>query len=73
VWGPAPVDSYNHFKYFITFIDDFSRTTWVYLLKGKNKVFLCFKDFLPLLKINLMQKLRFLDQIMGPNMSTKPF
>jgi hypothetical protein len=45
VWGPAPVDSYNHFKYFITFIDDFSRTTWIYLLKGKNKVFLCFKDF----------------------------
>jgi Integrase core domain/GAG-pre-integrase domain len=46
VWGPAPVDSYNHFKYFVTFIDDFSRTTWVYLLKGKNEVFSCFKDFL---------------------------
>jgi GAG-pre-integrase domain len=45
VWGPAPVYSYNYFKYFVTFIDDFSRTTWVYLLKGKNKVFLCFKDF----------------------------
>jgi hypothetical protein len=36
VWGPARVDSYNHFKYFVTFIDDFSRTTWIYLLKGKK-------------------------------------
>jgi hypothetical protein len=27
VWGPAPVDSYNNFKYFVTFIDDYSRTT----------------------------------------------
>jgi hypothetical protein len=27
VWGPTPIDSYNHFKYFITFIDDYSRTT----------------------------------------------
>jgi Integrase core domain len=46
VWGPALVDSYNHFKYFIIFIDDFSCTTWIYLLKGKMKFFLCFKDFL---------------------------
>jgi Integrase core domain len=45
VWGPAPIDSYNHFKYFVTFIDDFSRTTWVFLLKGKDEVFLKFLEF----------------------------
>jgi GAG-pre-integrase domain len=33
VWGPAPVESYNGFRYFVIFIDDFSRTTWIYLLK----------------------------------------
>ena len=33
VWGPAPVDSYNGFKYFVTFIDDFSRLTCLYVLK----------------------------------------
>jgi Integrase core domain len=43
VWGPAPIDSYNNFKYFVTFIDDYSRTTWVYVLKAKNKVFSCFQ------------------------------
>jgi Integrase core domain len=45
VWGLAPIDSYNHFKYFITFIDNFSRTTWVYLLKAKNEVFSYFQEF----------------------------
>jgi GAG-pre-integrase domain len=32
VWGPAPVPSYNNFRYYVTFIDDFFRTTWIYLL-----------------------------------------
>jgi transposase InsO family protein len=29
----------------VTFIDDFSRVTWMYLLKDKSEVFACFKDF----------------------------
>ena len=36
VWGPAPVEFYNGFKYFVTFIDDFSRITYLYLLKNKK-------------------------------------
>jgi GAG-pre-integrase domain len=39
VWGPALVESFNGFKYFVIFIDDFSRTTWLYLLKNKSEVF----------------------------------
>ena len=45
VWGPAPVNSYNDFKYFVTFIDDFSRLTYLYLLKNKSEVFSHFQDF----------------------------
>ena len=32
VWRPFST-SLDGFKYFVTFIDDFSRVTWVYLLK----------------------------------------
>lgn len=35
-WDSAPIDSKEGFKYFITFIDDKSRTTWLYLLKSKR-------------------------------------
>ena len=32
VWGIAPVVSHAHYKYFVTFIDDFSLFTWVNFL-----------------------------------------
>jgi hypothetical protein len=32
-------------KYFITFVDDFSRKFWVYFLKYKSDVFETFKKF----------------------------
>jgi Integrase core domain/GAG-pre-integrase domain len=44
VWT-APIDSYNGFKYYVIFIDDFSRTTWLYLLKAKSDVYSCFEEF----------------------------
>ena len=42
VWGIAPVVSHAHYKYFVTFIDDFSRFTWVYFLRAKGEVFSVF-------------------------------
>jgi hypothetical protein len=35
----------NGYRYFVTFINCFSRVTWVYLMENKNEVFHCFKDF----------------------------
>ncbi|KAJ7961715.1 Retrovirus-related Pol polyprotein from transposon TNT 1-94 [Quillaja saponaria] len=45
VWGPSRVVSLSGYKWFVTFIDCFSRTTWVYLLRAKNEVFTCFQMF----------------------------
>ena len=28
VWGPCPIVSPTGFQYFVTFVDDYSRTTW---------------------------------------------
>ena len=39
VYGPMEVDSLSGNKYFVTFIDDVSRKTWVYLLHIKSQVF----------------------------------
>ena len=36
---PLPFASFSGFKYFLTFIDVYSRRTWVYFLKLKSKVF----------------------------------
>ena len=33
VWGPCSVLSPTGFRYFFTFVDDFSRINWLYLMK----------------------------------------
>ncbi|KAL6315734.1 hypothetical protein AAG906_006596 [Vitis piasezkii] len=50
VWGIAPIVSHAHYKYFVTFIDDFSCFTWVYFLRAKAEVFSIFKRFLALIE-----------------------
>ncbi|KAH9771353.1 Integrase catalytic domain-containing protein [Citrus sinensis] len=38
VWGPTKTASLGGMHYFITFVDDYSRKVWVYLMKNKNEV-----------------------------------
>ena len=45
VCGPMPVDSLGGYKYFVTFIDDYSRCCMIYFLKHKSEVFAKFKEF----------------------------
>jgi hypothetical protein len=45
VWGISPVISHARYKYFVAFIDDFSRYTWVYFLLAKSKVLFVFQTF----------------------------
>ena len=45
VCGPITPTSFGKNRYFLTFIDDFSRKTWVYFLKEKSEVFMVFKKF----------------------------
>ncbi|XP_071676410.1 retrovirus-related Pol polyprotein from transposon TNT 1-94 isoform X2 [Lolium perenne] len=45
VWGPSVVTALTGDRYYVTFIDGFSRCTWLYLLKHKSEVLPAFKDF----------------------------
>jgi hypothetical protein len=38
LWGPAPVMTTTGFTWFVTFIDDCTRVSWVYVLKYKKDV-----------------------------------
>jgi histone deacetylase 1/2 len=44
VWGPAPT-SVGKNNFYVGFIDDYSKFTWIYLLRHKSEVFLRFRDF----------------------------
>jgi hypothetical protein len=41
VWGPG-VELVGRYKYYVSFIDDFSEFTWIYLIKNKLNVFQVF-------------------------------
>ena len=45
VWGPSPVASVGGARYYVTFIDGFSRKLWIYFLKHKSEVFQRFKEW----------------------------
>ena len=46
VWGIAPIISHEHYRYFVTFIDDFTRFTWVIFFELQVRSSLCLKSFL---------------------------
>jgi len=45
VCGPISPTSIGGSRYFLTFTDDFSGKTWVYVLKEKKEVLGKFKEF----------------------------
>ena len=44
VWGPAPTYVRKN-SYYVSFIDDFSKFTWIYLLHHKSEVFQKLHEF----------------------------
>ncbi|RDY02144.1 hypothetical protein CR513_14444, partial [Mucuna pruriens] len=49
VWGPAS-NSISGAKWFVSFIDDCTRVTWIFLMKQKYKIYQIFVDFFRLVK-----------------------
>lgn len=43
--GPSPITSTNGYQHYITFIDTYSRYTWLYFLKKKSGAFNAFLNF----------------------------
>jgi transposase InsO family protein len=55
VCGPMPSTSLRGYVYYVSFIDDYSRKTWVYFLKSKDEVFGKLKELKALVE-NLSEK-----------------
>ena len=45
VWGPSRSTSTLGFRYFVTFINDYSRCTWLFLMKTRAVLFSIFQKF----------------------------
>ena len=58
--GPMPITSMNGPRYVVTFIDDFSRYTWVFFIKKKSEVCEKFTDLKALIENASSQKIKIL-------------
>lgn len=45
IWGPNSIQAYDSSKYFLTFVDHYTRCTCVYLLKTKSEARICLQNF----------------------------
>ena len=57
VWGPA-LTSVGGFKYYASFLDDYSRFSWIYLLKRKYDVESAFYSFQAYVERQFQTKIR---------------
>ena len=73
VCGPMRTESLSGYTYFVTFIDDFSRFTWIYGLKSKADVFICFKSLVSRLENETGNKVQTLRTDRGGEYISKVF
>ena len=73
VFGPVSVPSLGKSMYYVSFIDDFSRNTWIYFLRKKSKVFDRFKEFKALVENQTEKKIKALRTDNGGEFCKKEF
>lgn len=57
LWGPSPVLSSQGFRYYVIFVDNFSRFTWFYPLKLKSDFVSVFQSFQKLVENQFKKKI----------------
>ena len=45
IWGPSPTATIGGSKYFVIFVDDFSRYTWIYLMHNYSELAQIYRTF----------------------------
>jgi len=73
VCGLMKTTSHGGARYFVTFIDDFSRKTHVYLLKAKGEAFEKFKQYKVLVENEIAHKIKVLRSDNGGEFVSKKF
>ena len=73
VCGPFKISSTGGARYFVTFVDDFSRKLWIYFISHKSQVLAKFQHFVQLLANSTRQIIQTLCTNNGGEYTSKAF
>ena len=61
IWGPTRVKNITRSKWFVSFVDDHTRTTWMFLMKDKFEVSSIIKSFNNIIQTQFATKFKFFE------------
>ena len=65
--------SLSGYVYYVSFIDDFSRNTWIYIMKNKNEVFSKFKELKALIEHHIEKNIKTFQSENGGEFTSNEF
>ncbi|WJZ96545.1 hypothetical protein VitviT2T_015220 [Vitis vinifera] len=60
IWGPSRIKNVTGTRWFVSFIDDHTRLTWVFLMKEKSETSQIFKNFKNMIQTQFQSKIQIL-------------
>ncbi|KAK8951274.1 hypothetical protein KSP39_PZI003194 [Platanthera zijinensis] len=73
MWGPSPIPTSTGHRWFVIFVDDCTRMTWLYPLKTKDEVFTVFQTFHVMVQTQFASKIKILRSDNGGEFINKNF
>jgi hypothetical protein len=73
LWGPAPIQSNNGFRFYLVIVDDYTKFCWVYLLKNKSDTFSTFQHFKAMAEKHYNSSIHFLRTDCGGEFTSTAF
>ncbi|KAI5354607.1 hypothetical protein L3X38_007502 [Prunus dulcis] len=73
ICGPMQIASMSENRYFLLFIDDYTRMAWVYFLRNKSNAFECFKKFKAMTELQSGDKVKSLRSDRGGEFMSNEF
>uniref|UniRef100_A0A2N9FQ69 Integrase catalytic domain-containing protein n=1 Tax=Fagus sylvatica TaxID=28930 RepID=A0A2N9FQ69_FAGSY len=73
IWGPYHVPTVEGYKYFLTLVDDCTRTTWIYLMKAKSDTKSLLISFITMIQTQFHTMLKQIRSDNGPEFHLPEF
>ncbi|KAK2371611.1 hypothetical protein QL285_084537 [Trifolium repens] len=66
IWGPISIKSFHGHSYFLTVVDDYSRYTWIVLMKNKTETRQHVKNLITMIKTQFNHSVKIIRSDNGP-------